>query len=84
MNIKWSNGVHRNRTCNITSINDIQKYDEDGFFCLRIKEGTGLLGGILGKFKSMEAREKAYNDIENALGLVLKMGVHSAISTKWQ
>ena len=32
MNIKWSNGTHRNRTCNITSINDIQKYEEDGFF----------------------------------------------------
>ena len=28
MNIKWSNGTHRNRTCNITSINDIQMYDE--------------------------------------------------------
>ena len=67
MNIKWSNGVHRNRSCNITSINDIQKYEEDGFFCLRIKEGIGLWGGILGKFNSVEAREKAYNDIESAL-----------------
>ena len=67
MNIKWSDGVHRNRNCNITSIDDIKKYDENGLFCLRIKEYICLFGGILGKFKSMEVREKAYNDIENAL-----------------
>ena len=32
MLISWYNKVHHKETCNITLIDDIQKYDEDEFF----------------------------------------------------
>jgi len=67
MLINWYNSVHRLRSCNITSIDDIQKYDKDGVFGLRIKRDKAWLGGTLGEFKSVEKRDKAYDDIKNAL-----------------
>lgn len=67
MFISWYNKVHHKETCDITLIDDIQKYDEDEFFCLRIRNDKVLFGGILGKFKSAEGRDKAYDEIKNAL-----------------
>lgn len=67
MHITWYNGEHRERSCNITSISDIQKHEDDEGFCLLIRKETVFLGGKLGKFKSVEERDKAYDDIKDAL-----------------
>lgn len=67
MLISWYNEVHHKGTCNIILMDDIQKYDEDELFCLRIRSNKVLFGGILGKFKFLEARDKAYDDIKDAL-----------------
>ena len=67
MLIDWYNEVHRKETCNIILMDDIQKYDEDELFCLRIRNSKVLFGGLLGKFKSGAARDKAYDDIKDAL-----------------
>ena len=67
MFISWYNNMGHERTCSITLIDDIQKYDENEFFCLRIRSDKVLLGGILWKFKSVEKRDRAYSDIKNAL-----------------
>ena len=67
MLIIWYKEVYHKGSCNISLMDDIQKYDEDELFCLRIKSNKVLFGGILGKFKSAEARDKAYDDIKDAL-----------------
>lgn len=47
-------------------MDDVQKYDENELFCLRIRKDILLCGGILGEFKTVEARNKAYDDIKDA------------------
>lgn len=67
MIIKWYNEQGRERKCCIVSIDDIQKYTEEGLYCLQIREDKVLFGGILGKFKSAVEQEQAYNDVINAI-----------------
>ena len=72
MLISWYNKVGRERTCNITIIDDIQKYDEGGLFCLRIRSDNVFPGSVLGEFQSVEERDNAYNDIKAALDAGIK------------
>ena len=63
----WRNKVDKERTAEVSSIDDIECYEEDGLYCLRIRNDLLLAGGQLGKFKSKDSRDKAYSDIKEAI-----------------
>jgi len=67
MKLIWYNKEHRIRSCELDSIDDIERYDEDNLYCLRVRKEKIFMGGILGKFKNNDSSEKAYADIKNAI-----------------
>lgn len=67
MFINWYNREGHKNSCEITSIDDIEKYEEKDLFYLRVRKDKVLHGGILGEFESEHTRDEAYNDIKDNL-----------------
>lgn len=67
MLITWYNKENDYRQAKITSINDIECYNDEDIYGIRIRKDLLLTGGILGEFKIEENRNAAYNDIKESL-----------------
>lgn len=65
MQFLWFNKDGRKRTDSLSSIDDIEQYEEDGLFCLQLK--NAFVGGSFAAFKEANSREKAYTDIKEAI-----------------
>ena len=65
MQFTWFNKDGRKRTVNLSSISDIEQYEEDGHYCLRAK--NAFFGGNFAAFKKSESRDKAYTDIKESI-----------------
>lgn len=65
MQFLWFNKDGRKRTVSLSSIDDIEQYEEDGLFCLQLK--NAFVGGRFAAFKEANSREKACTDIKEAI-----------------